>query len=107
MRRVAPSSAEAWEWSGVAVASNARQQAPCSSMPLPHAQPLTQVLESLLVLVQPRHPLHQFPLLTAALVVDEVASQDLLELSHGETFNVLQVGQVRQRGPPAWDKAVL
>lgn len=90
-----------------AVASNVQQQAPCGSVPPPPARPLTQVLEALLVLVQPRHPLHQFPLLTAALVVDEVASQDLLELSHGETFDVLQVGQVRQRGPPAWDKAVL
>lgn len=87
--------------------SKARQQALWSSAPLPPTRPLTQVLESLLVLVQPCHPLHQFPLLTAALVVDEVASQDLLELSHSETFDVLQVGQVRQRGPPAWDKAVL
>lgn len=76
-------------------------------MQLPRSRPLTQVLEALLVLVQPRHPLHQLPLLTAALVVDEVTRQDLLQLPHGQTFNVLQVGQVRQRGPPAWDEAVL
>lgn len=68
---------------------------------------LTQVLESFLIFVQPSHPLHQLPLLTAALVVDEVASQDLLQLPHSQAFNVLQVGQVRQRGPPAWDEAVL
>lgn len=67
---------------------------------------LTQVLESFLVLVQPRHPLHQLPLLTAALVVDEVASQDLFQLPHSQTFNVPQVSQVRQRGSPAWDEAV-
>lgn len=68
---------------------------------------LTQVLESFLILVEPSHPLHQLPLLTAALIVDKVASQDLLQLPHGEAFNVLQVGQVRQGGPPAWDEAVL
>lgn len=71
------------------------------------AEPLTQVLEPLLVLVQPRHPLHQLPLLAAALVIDEVAGQDLLQLPHGQTFNVPQVGEVRQGSPPAWDKAVL
>lgn len=57
---------------------------------------LTQVLESFLILVQPSYPLHQLPLLTAALIVDEVSSQDLLQLPHGQAFNVLQVGQVRQ-----------
>lgn len=65
------------------------------------------VLEAFLVLVQPRHPLHQLPLLTAALVGDEVASQDLLQLPHTQTFNVLQLGQVRQGGSSARDKAVL
>lgn len=70
-------------------------------------QPLTQVLEAFLILVQPCHPLHQFPLLTAALVVDEVTSQDLFQLPHIQTFNVFQIGQVRQRSPPAWDEAVL
>lgn len=68
---------------------------------------LTQVLESFLILVQPSYPLHQLPLLTAALVVDEVASQDLLQLPHSQAFNILQMGQVRQRGPPAWDETVL
>lgn len=67
-----------------------------NSVQSPPRWPLTQVLESFLILVQSSHPLHQFPLLTAALIVDKVASQNLLQLPHRQAFNVLQVGQVRQ-----------
>ena len=68
---------------------------------------LTLVLEVLLVVVEAGDPLHQLPLLAAALVVDKVAGQDLFQLAHAQALDVLNAAQVRQRGPPAGDQGLL
>lgn len=67
---------------------------------------LTKMLKVLLF-VEASDPLQQLPLLTAAFVVDEVAGEDFLQLSHGERVDVPDARQVRQRGLPAQHQVIL
>lgn len=60
-----------------------------------------------LLSVETSDPLQQLPLLTAAFVVDEVAGEDFLELSHGERVDVPDARQVRQGRLPAQHQVIL
>lgn len=56
----------------------------------------TWIVETLLVVIESRDPLHQLPLLTAAGVADEITGEDLLQLPHAQGLDVFRGADVRQ-----------
>lgn len=62
--------------------------------PSNHIKFFTHVLQVFLVVVETRDSLHQFPFLTAALVVHKVPGQNLLQLPDTQSLNIIHRSEV-------------